>query len=86
MDLKISSNRKKIDKLKELEKSKPVITCGDLNVAHTEIDLARPKNNTKNAGFTQEERSGFQRYLEKPLLLTQVTKILCLGILLYLKK
>jgi len=50
--------------LKELEKSKPVITCGDLNVAHTEIDLARPKNNTKNAGFTQEERSGFQRYLD----------------------
>jgi len=54
--------------LKELEKSKPVITCGDLNVAHTEIDLARPKNNTKNAGFTPQERSGFQRYLDNGFL------------------
>ena len=40
--------------LKELEKSKPVITCGDLNVAHTEIDLARPKNNTKNVCAHQQ--------------------------------
>tara|TARA_Y100000004_G_C8904402_1_gene407985 strand:- start:397 stop:1152 length:756 start_codon:yes stop_codon:yes gene_type:complete len=54
--------------LKELEKSKPVITCGDLNVAHTEIDLARPKNNTKNAGFTPQERAGFQRYLDNGFL------------------
>ncbi len=54
--------------LKELEKSKPVITCGDLNVAHTEIDLARPKNNTKNAGFTPQERSGFQKYLDNGFL------------------
>jgi len=44
--------------LKELEKSKPVLTCGDFNVAHTEIDLARPKDNIKNAGFTAEEREG----------------------------
>jgi len=44
--------------LKELEKSKPVLTCGDFNVAHTEIDLARPKDNVKNAGFTAEEREG----------------------------
>ena len=42
---------------------KPVILCGDLNVAHKEIDLARPKNNVKNAGFTPEERSGFDKYL-----------------------
>lgn len=42
--------------LKELEKSKPVILCGDLNVAHTEIDLKNPKTNRKNAGFTDEER------------------------------
>ena len=42
--------------LKELEKSKPVILCGDLNVAHKEIDLKNPKTNRKNAGFTNEER------------------------------
>jgi exodeoxyribonuclease-3 len=41
-----------------LEKKKPVIMCGDLNVAHNEIDLARPKDNKKNAGFTDEEREG----------------------------
>ena len=43
--------------LKELEKAKPVILCGDLNVAHKEIDLKNPKTNRKNAGFTDEERS-----------------------------
>ena len=42
--------------LKELEKTKPVILCGDLNVAHTEIDLKNSKTNRKNAGFTDEER------------------------------
>lgn len=45
--------------VKELEKTKPVIFAGDLNVAHREIDLARPKQNRKTAGFTDEERSGF---------------------------
>ncbi|HOO72256.1 MAG TPA: exodeoxyribonuclease III [Spirochaetota bacterium] len=45
--------------LKGLEKTKPVIFCGDLNVAHREIDLANPKGNTGNAGFTPEERRGF---------------------------
>jgi exodeoxyribonuclease-3 len=44
--------------LKELEKNKPVLACGDLNVAHEEIDLARPKDNAKSAGFTPEEREG----------------------------
>ena len=43
--------------LKELEQTKPVILCGDLNVAHTEIDLKNPKTNRKNAGFTDEERA-----------------------------
>lgn len=43
----------------ELEKSKPVIFCGDLNVAHQEIDLARPKDNRKNPGFSDEERASF---------------------------
>ena len=42
--------------LKDLENSKPVILCGDLNVAHKEIDLKNPKTNRKNAGFTDEER------------------------------
>lgn len=47
-----------LDFIKELEKSKPVIMCGDFNAAHTEIDLARPEANHHNAGFTDEERSG----------------------------
>ena len=42
--------------LRELDAEKPVIFCGDLNVAHREIDLKNPKSNTRNAGFTQEER------------------------------
>ncbi len=42
--------------LKNLEQNKPVIVCGDLNVAHQEIDLKNPKNNRRNAGFTDEER------------------------------
>ena len=45
--------------LKKLERKKPVIFCGDLNVAHTELDLANPKANVKNHGFTPEERAGF---------------------------
>ena len=43
--------------LKELEKTKPVVTCGDFNVAHKEIDLKNPKSNRGNAGFSDEERS-----------------------------
>jgi exodeoxyribonuclease-3 len=50
--------------LKSLERTKPVIFCGDLNVAHTEIDLARPKDNVKNHGFTPEERAGFGALVE----------------------
>lgn len=49
--------------LKELEATKPVIVCGDLNVAHKEIDLKNPKTNTKNAGFTIEERTKFTELL-----------------------
>lgn len=45
--------------LKKLEGTKPVVFCGDLNVAHTEIDLANPKANVRNHGFTIEERNGF---------------------------
>lgn len=50
--------------LKKLEENKPVIICGDLNVAHQEIDLKNPKTNRKNAGFTDEERSKFQTLLD----------------------
>jgi exodeoxyribonuclease-3 len=49
---------------KELEKTKPVIFCGDLNVAHTEDDLANPKPNRGKKGFTEEEREGFQKFLD----------------------
>jgi exodeoxyribonuclease III len=45
--------------LKKLERRKPVVFCGDLNVAHTELDLSNPKANLKNHGFTPEERAGF---------------------------
>jgi exodeoxyribonuclease-3 len=50
--------------LKGLEQKKPVIFCGDLNVAHKEIDLKNPKANKHNPGFTIEERGGFDRYIE----------------------
>lgn len=50
--------------LKGLEEKKPVIFCGDLNVAHREIDLKNPKTNRKNAGFTDEERGKFTQLLE----------------------
>ena len=50
--------------LKKLDETKPVIMCGDLNVAHKEIDLKNPKTNRKNAGFTDEERNKFTEFLE----------------------
>lgn len=50
--------------IKELEKTKPVLFCGDLNVAHTEDDLANPGPNRGKHGFTNEERAGFQHYLD----------------------
>ena len=49
--------------LKKLEEKKPVVVCGDLNVAHREIDLKNPKSNRKNAGFTDEERAKFTQWL-----------------------
>jgi exodeoxyribonuclease-3 len=54
--------------LKDLEKNKPVIVCGDLNVAHQEIDLANPRANRENAGFTPEERESFENYLRSGLI------------------
>lgn len=54
-----------LEYMKRLEQEKPVIFCGDLNVAHTEDDLARPKENRGVKGFTDEEREGFQKYLDE---------------------
>jgi len=51
--------------LKKLDERKPVIVCGDLNVAHKEIDLKNPKTNRKNAGFTDEERNKFTELLNE---------------------
>ena len=53
--------------IKKLEETKPVIFCGDLNVAHKEIDLANPKTNTMNAGFTKEERAKFDQVVASGL-------------------
>jgi AP endonuclease 1 len=50
--------------VKDLDKKKPVIIAGDMNVSHHEIDLKNPKSNKKNAGFTQEERDGFTNLLK----------------------
>ena len=50
--------------VRKLEKKKPVVFCGDLNVSHQEIDLANPKSNRGNAGFTDEERAGFDRIVK----------------------
>ena len=50
--------------MKRLEQTKPVLFCGDLNVAHQEIDLANPKPNIGKHGFTDEERGGFQAFLD----------------------
>ena len=57
-----------LEYLKQLEKKKPVLACGDLNVAHTEDDLARPKPNVGKRGFTKEEREGFQNFVDNGLI------------------
>lgn len=54
--------------VKKLEETKPVIYCGDLNVAHKEIDLKNPKTNHHNAGFTDEERAAFSRVLDSGMI------------------
>ena len=50
--------------LRKLERRKPVVFCGDFNVAHTELDLARPKQNVGTHGFTDEERAGFEAFVQ----------------------
>ena len=61
-------DRKLLEYIARLETRKPVLMCGDLNVAHKEIDLANPKQNEKNAGFTKEEREGFDNYMAHGLI------------------
>jgi exodeoxyribonuclease-3 len=56
-----------LQKIKALEKTKPVLLCGDMNVAHEPIDLARPKPNEGSAGYTVEERQGMTHYLQADL-------------------
>ncbi|MFA6466545.1 MAG: exodeoxyribonuclease III [Patescibacteria group bacterium] len=63
LSFKIDFNDKLLAYLKTLEKTKPLIITGDYNVAHQEIDLARPKQNIGNAGFTQEERDWMNKFL-----------------------
>ena len=58
-------DRRFADYLESLDRVKPVVICGDLNVAHEEIDLARPESNHQSAGFTDEEREGFGKVLER---------------------
>ncbi len=57
-----------LEYMKQLEANKPVIFCGDLNVAHTEDDLANPKPNIGKHGFTDEERTGFQKIVDSEMI------------------
>lgn len=63
LDKRLKWNTAFSNYIKKLDSKKPVIICGDMNVAHTEIDLANPKSNKKNAGFTIEERQGMTDFL-----------------------
>jgi exodeoxyribonuclease III len=63
LDYKIEFNDTLLNYVKKLEKTKPVVICGDFNVAHEEIDLARPKDNVGSAGFTYEERAWMTKLL-----------------------
>lgn len=64
LDYRQEWDRAFLKHLKKLQKKKPVIVCGDLNVAHEEIDLKHPDRNRTNAGFTDEERKGFSTLLK----------------------
>ena len=64
LDYRMTWDAAFLDHVKKLDAQKPVLFCGDMNVAHQEIDLANPKQNRKNAGFTDEERAGFSRIVE----------------------
>ena len=64
LDYRMQWERDFLTYLQELDEKKPVVVCGDLNVAHEEIDLKNPKTNRRNAGFTDEERERFTIWLE----------------------
>ena len=64
LDYRLSWDEAFLGYVKKLDQRKPVIFCGDLNCAHTEIDLANPKSNKKNAGFTEQERAGLDAIVE----------------------
>ena len=64
LDYRRRWDRRFLPFLKKLERKKPVIFCGDLNVAHTELDLANPRANVRNHGFTPQERAGFSAFIE----------------------
>lgn len=64
MELRVNWDKAALEYMQELEKKKPVLFCGDLNVAHNEIDLARPKQNVGKAGFTTQEREGIQAIVD----------------------
>ncbi len=64
LDYKLRFDQTLLAHLEELKKSKDVVICGDYNVAHKEIDLKNPKTNTKNAGFTPEERTWMDDFIE----------------------
>ena len=63
LDFKLDYNDKFLDFVQKLRKKKPVVVCGDFNVAHEEIDIARSKENDGNAGFTHEERDWMSKFL-----------------------
>ena len=64
LDYRMEWDKEFLKFIKRMNKKKPVIFCGDTNVAHEEIDLANPKTNRKNAGFTDQEREGFTKILK----------------------
>lgn len=64
IDYRLEWEAARRDYIRELDKKKPVIMCGDLNVAHQEIDLKNPKNNKGNAGFSDQERNAFGQILD----------------------
>ena len=64
LDYRMEWERDFLAYIMALDRKKPVIVCGDLNVAHEEIDLKNPKTNRRNAGFTDEERECFSRWLK----------------------
>ena len=68
LDYRMEWERDFLAYVKKLEENKPVIYCGDLNVAHKEIDLKNPKTNHHNAGFTDEERAAFSRVLDSGMI------------------